>query len=89
MAPLMTAEGGLRALLATIADQGRTDPDVIALEARIGGERRRINRLPGESLAALLVRLNPGGHWLTRPEPIFLALGPTARGEGAAATGWA
>ena len=64
-------EDGLRALLVAIADQGRTERDVIALEARIGGERRRVNRLPGEPLAALLARVNPGGHWQVRPEPIF------------------
>jgi len=58
-------------LLVSAADQARTESDVIALEVRVGGARRRINRLPGEPLGALLARLNPGGHWNSRPEPIF------------------
>lgn len=59
------------AIVATIGAALSREDDVVAIEVTIGGERRRINRLPGETLADLEARANPSGCWRTAPVPIF------------------
>lgn len=61
---------GLAIVETLIACESRDASDVVAIE--VGhGERLRIDRRPGESLADLEQRANPRGCWRSSPAPIY------------------